>query len=154
MGRSPNNRNRIKLFCLGLAVVLLAPLTLSAVTVYTWVDDQGQQHFSQTPPDNLSYRTVTPDPVPAPPEQEIQRRLESLKSGHADYEKRREKKQEQKAVMAEKEAEKKQLCRQASKMHETLTVRRRVVDGDGALLTDPQRAERLKQAAEMMRENC
>lgn len=134
----------------GMTVALCA----QAIEVYTWVDDEGHQHFSQKPPLDIEYESISPKPIPPPPAEEIQNRLDSYKEGSKAYNKTREERAAAKVQLAEKAAEKKALCDKASKMNETLTIRRRVTGPDGAVLTDQQRAEQLQKTADLMKDNC
>lgn len=140
-----------------LAAVILGLLTVpAAATMYKWIDDEGNTHYSQTPPPGRPAETITaPKAPPAPPQRETTAEEETAdgegetgateESGPSEAERRR--------VERENAAR----CREAREVlqrYET-TARIRVPDGDGLrYLSEEERQQHIRDARKIIQEHC
>ena len=142
-----------------LLLTLLLTATLSyASGIYKWIDDDGQVHYSQTPPPNRPAELIqgAPPPAndPAAVRGNLQRQLDA-------FDERRAQRDEAFAEQKEKEEVariKKQNCETARK---NLANLRRggnnaymTPEGEVVRLTDEDRAKRIEDAKQGIEDNC
>ncbi|RME33910.1 MAG: DUF4124 domain-containing protein [Gammaproteobacteria bacterium] len=137
-----------------LLAALLLPLVTGAAQVYRWVDDQGQIHFSQTPPETGQAEVVETPPAPPPATD----RLEALKKKAEEPLKKaaelKKKRQEETQQAQELEA----YCERQRKELEGLLSAQRiyVTDEQGNRVRAPEevRQERIRKVREAIAEHC
>lgn len=140
-----------------LSMMVLCCATLQAGEVYRWVDEQGNVHYSETPPagqeaEQTGIRTGPrgdPPPQPQPPEEAAPESPEQ--SERPATEERAQPDPEATAEM------RRHNCEQAREALETLDAYNRVrVEEDGELryLTPEEMEEQRERFREMEEENC
>jgi hypothetical protein len=140
-----------------LALLLNAPLCHGA-GIYKWVDENGQVHYSQTAPSNTRAEQMQKAPPPADDPDavrgDLQRQLDALDERRAarDEAFAEEKKREEVASI------RKQNCETARKNLANLRQggekRYMTPDGEIVRLTDEERARRIEDAKQGIRDNC
>jgi hypothetical protein len=141
----------------GIAVIMLATHAMAA-GIYKWVDDQGQVHFTQTPPPNRQAEAVKPPSAPVS-EEEAKRQLESL-TGQGDTQRKdREFKATAAGEAKEREERLKKNCesaRQNKRVLEASDRRVQVKDKDGAprFIDDKERAAKLAESEKQIKDFC
>jgi len=140
---------------LALLLILLLCNPLQAA-VHRWVDEQGNVHFSDSPPKNQNSEKVRIDATPSSSGSHYKERLNRQK----DYlEERRESREEAKQLKAEQKAEKeKNQQRCASDKLELELSNRRLVranpDGSRHYLDDKEREAHFDKLRERIKTNC
>lgn len=134
-------------FCAALMLAAVA----SAAGLYKWVDSEGNVQYSQDPPPQGNYQSITPPaPVTAPAEEDAQP-ANQQESG------------DQPPPPAEEDVTKKQQatldklnCEAGRKNLDLYTRHRRFVDSKGEVVTmdDKERAAKIKEAEEMVKQYC
>jgi hypothetical protein len=142
-----------------LLLTLVLTATLSHATgIYKWIDDDGQVHYSQTPPPNKPAELIqgAPPPAndPAAVSEDLQRQLDA-------FDERRAQRDEAFAEQKHKDEvarTKKQNCETARK---NLANLRRggnnaymTPEGEVIRLTDDDRAKHIEDAKQGIRDNC
>lgn len=138
-------------------LLLSTPLSLAG-GIYKWIDENGQVHYTQTPPPNTPAEQMKGAPPPADdPEAvrgDLQRQLDALDEQRA---------QRDEAFAEQKQKEetariKKQNCETARK---NLAKLRRggnnaymTPEGEVVRLTDDERARRIEDAKQGIKDNC
>lgn len=102
--------------CIGVATVILCvfPRTILAgnTKIYRWVDPVDHSvHFSQTPPTDAAYKEVKVTPTP-PPDAGVQKHLKEMEKTVDEGIKSQEQTAQKQKQLAEKEAARKQQCKQ------------------------------------------
>lgn len=145
-------RLTISLPALLLALGLCGSPGALAAGMYKWVDEQGNVHFSQNPPASGSYQEMTPPPTPATPAEDTNKQLERYR----EILKPDPKAREEAAAAKQQEQLRRQNCETARKNLETYTAFRRFIDAKGELvvLTDEERAAKIKDAEEQVKTYC
>ena len=133
--------------------LLAASATGLAATMYKWTDSEGNVQYTQTPPPKGDFQKLAPPPPPATPVAEP----ESTKPAATPAD-------EAAAEAAKEEAERKKLeasvakhnCETARKNREIYTSFRRVMNDKGeiVMLSDDERAAKLKEANDMIEKYC
>ncbi len=137
-----------------LPVILSLPLACTAAQVYRWVDEQGQVHFSQTPPEQIQAEVVELPRNPPPDRQRLERlkKLADEPLRRAAEEKKKRREEEQKA--RELEA----FCEQQRRELEGLLNAQRiyVTDAAGNRVRAPEevRQARIRKVREALAEHC
>ncbi len=150
---------RVAASCL-LAIAIFGS-TISHATIYRWVDNQGQIHYTETPPPpgNRDRGTIVRTTGPATGAQEqaqqrstaIQDRLKSFRDNRADKQK---KASEQKAE-SERLAQNCTAARNNLSNLENRRLRRLTdADGDVAALTEEERLKKMDEARKAIKEYC
>lgn len=148
-------RARLTQGLIGLALVLASGF--AAAAMYKWVDEQGQVHYSQSPPlDQQSEKVKAPPPPPASAADEqskLQQQIDDL-----------EKRQEERAKAAESEQKSaeeaaafKAACERAKSNLQALTSRGQVSLKDGdeyRVMTEEERQARIARAKRQIEEYC
>lgn len=142
---------------LGLAL----PLCGQAGELYKWTDENGKVQYTQFPPKNRPYTTMTITGVKAPAPQAPAAAAPALATEEAAKEeggkaaKGKAKTDDQSSQFL---ASKKSNCDVAKKNQETLTSKSRISfkdkDGKTRLMTDQERADQLKLADEQIKTYC
>ena len=138
-------------------LLLTAPLSLAG-GIYKWIDENGQVQYTQTPPPNIPAERMkgAPPPAddPAAVRGDLQRQLDALDEQRA---------QRDKAFAEQKQKEenaqiRKQNCETARK---NLAKLRRggnnaymTPEGEVVRLTDDDRAKRIEDAKQGIKDNC
>lgn len=135
------------------AGLLAASASGLAATMYKWTDSEGNVHYSQNPPPQGGFQKMAPPPPPAAPAPEAAppQAAEPAAKQPADG-------------AAQEEAERKRLeasvakhnCETARKNLEIYTAFRRVMNDKGEIiiLSDEERAAKIKEANEMIQKYC
>lgn len=146
---------RLNKVCLATAFTL-ALTGLAQAGTYKWVDKDGNVHYSQQPPagsnyEKLKIKTPQPSSSPAPANQPVSPST-SATSGSGS--------KGSSAVIKEEMAKGKEIrdknCEQAKKSLELYTVYRRVRDKDGNVvyLDDNERAKRIEESKQAIKDFC
>lgn len=139
-----------------LAALILGLLTVpAAAAMYKWVDEEGNTHYSQTPPPDRPAETIAaPKAPPAPPQRETT--AEETADGEGETgatEESGPSEAERRRVERENAAR----CREAREVlqrYET-TARIRVPDGDGfRYLSEEERQQHIRDARKIIQERC
>lgn len=137
------------------ATLLAAAAGSLAATMYKWTDEEGNVQYTQTPPSKGSFQKMTPPPAPtsspAADKAEAPTTAPEAKEEGAD-------------ATAQEEAERKKLeaaaakhnCEVARKNLEIYTAFRRVMNdkGEVVVLSDEERAAKIKEANDMIERYC
>lgn len=138
--------------------ILLALLVSSnaLAAMYKWVDENGEVHYTQTPPPgDIQAETIKP-----PPDVNTEKAREELQQRQELVEKIREQRQEenQKEKLAQQELEKKRAnCDMAKKRLDSYDQPRvRFVQPDGSrrYATEEERQAQIQKSKEMIKEFC
>lgn len=140
-----------------LGTTLLAVATASlAAPMYKWTDSEGNVQYTQTPPPKGSFQKLTPPPAPTSSPAEDKAQPAAAATPDA--------KEEGADATAQEEAERKKLeaaaakhnCDVARKNLEIYTAFRRVMNdkGEVVVLSDEERAAKLKEANDMIKQHC
>ncbi|MEW6645757.1 MAG: DUF4124 domain-containing protein [Pseudomonadota bacterium] len=141
-----------------LGTTLLAAAAGSlAAPMYKWTDSEGNVQYTQSPPPKGSFQKMTPPPAPASSP-------DAADQGDATATAAPEAKEEGAEATAQEEAERKRLeaaaakhnCEVARKNLEIYTAFRRVMNdkGEVVVLSDEERAAKLKEANDMIKQYC
>jgi len=145
-----------KQVCLALFTVMLS-FSVSA-EIFKWVDENGQTHYSQTPP--ASGQAVTVDVPPPPPIDPEQARdeIETLIEQQQEAEKTEQLEQQKREEEAQQQAFRDENCRIAQ---ENLTTYqnnpgRRVVDAEGNVtrMVEEDRQQKMQEFQQQIDEFC
>jgi Domain of unknown function (DUF4124) len=141
-------------------------------SVYTWTDEKGVVHYTDTPPDNPNAVEIPATEVYRPgstgayPQAEAAAQAESAVTGNesdpaavASYaDEQRKKMDEARKASAEKQAERARICKDARDQLESIEPSRRVFftneQGETERLDDEQRVAMVEQAKALIAENC
>ncbi len=135
-----------------LALALALVVVPAKAAMYKWVDEQGNVHYTQSRPTGVEAREIkAPSPAPASapaeepsPDEEAEENLPPPPPPTADLEEERR-----------NQAIRKENCENARKNLEIYTRHRRIlVDGEVMVLSDDERARRLKEAQEHIKQFC
>ncbi len=137
-----------------LLAALLLPLVSAAAQVYKWVDEQGQIHFSQTPPEQIQAEVVELPRNPPPAKE----RLEQLKKRAEEPLKRAAEQKKKRQQEEERARELEAFCEQQRKELEGLLNAQRiyVTDAQGNRIRAPEeeRQARIRKVRESLAEHC
>lgn len=140
----------------GLAVTALLALALAGgnawAAMYKWVDDQGNVQYSQTPPPDRQAQTLKPPPPPPVSAKQAQKQLDRSRESLTTVP----------PPSADIEADKKQAeidrhnCAAAKKNLDIYRRHRRILNTKHqvVVLTDEQRATKIKDAQEAIKKYC
>ncbi|EDY87346.1 conserved hypothetical protein [gamma proteobacterium HTCC5015] len=143
-----------------LALPLILLCSLSQAAMYKWVDDDGQTHYSQTPPEERfgDVENIAPPPPPAESPEAAAKRLKSLKESlQKDIENEQKAKQEaaENRTQQQKSAER---CQAAKKWLQQLQANSRIREkndqGEYVVLGEEVRQQRLKKAQTAVQKEC
>jgi len=137
------------------AILVTVAMNAPAAT-YKWVDEQGQVHYTQTPPPSgVQGETVKP-----PPKVDTESAVKELKAKDKGFDKRLEKQteqaEEQQQTMAEAE-EKKAYCVQLQGNLNGLQNSQRIYEKEGDIrrrITQEERQARIKETQEKIAKDC
>lgn len=147
-----------------LALIMAAGIVVSAVSqaaIYRWVDEQGQVHYTETPPpagnQDRGTRVRTLGPPTGAVEQGRQR-SQAIQEQLKSIEKARAEANEKQARQAEDSARREANCEAAKSNLAKLEVRtnRRFQDSDGnvTMMTEEERLRKMEEAREQIEKNC
>jgi hypothetical protein len=166
-----NLPRRANPFCLALLLVTCSSIDVSAAEIYSWTDENGTLHYSDTPPANGEmatleveeiYRPGTADTTATPadepeaasatgPEEEPAAPLSAAQQ-------RREKLAEDRAERRAKEAETEQLCARHRQRLEQMEPARRVfytdAEGESVRMDDDLRMSLIDESRDYLDKNC
>jgi type IV secretory pathway VirB10-like protein len=145
-----------KQICLTLFILLFS-FSVSA-EIYKWVDENGQTHFSQTPPDSgIAEKVDVPPPPPIDPEQ-AQTEVDTLIEQQQEAEKAEQLAQQEREKAAEEQAIREENCRIARSNLTTYQNNpgRRVVDADGNVtrMVEEERQQKMQEFQEQIDLYC
>lgn len=140
--------------CLSTALTLGVTTLASAVTTYKWVDKDGTVHYSQEPPSNDNYETLnvqTQSPSDSSSDQQSAPSYSTPDSSNDNKAADEIKKQE-----ALGEAQRQKNCEAAKQNLQAYTTYRRFRTKDGKVirLDDNERAKRIEQSKEAIKQFC
>ncbi|MGH8582961.1 MAG: DUF4124 domain-containing protein [Gammaproteobacteria bacterium] len=142
------------------AVTTLWVLSVACVgaETYKWTDEQGQVHYSQSPPPGRPAQTIAP-----PPKVDTEAAIKALEEQKKRMEKGAKKVEKQAKKAAEKqqtekhEADRKQACetwRQNLEKLRNVPVYKTTVEGGREYLTDDQRQAETESTERKVAEHC
>jgi hypothetical protein len=175
-----NLPRRVSPLCLALLLVACASVDVTAAEVYSWTDENGTMHFSDTPPANGEmatleveeiYRPGTADtsetPADAPDAAFADDAPEAASAAGPEEEpavplsaaeQRREKIAEDRAERRAQEAETEQLCARHRQRLEQMEPARRVfytdAEGESVRMDDDLRVELIDESKDYLNKNC
>ena len=131
-------------------------LNIARADTYKWVDDQGNTHYSQMPPEpGVEYSTIAPPPrVDAAT---LKSRVNEQQQYVDKYQQQRSVSQEEKRLIEEDKLARQQNCKLG---HDRLASYQRpgvmLVQADGSRVraTEEQRQEQIKISEDMIKEFC
>lgn len=141
-----------------LAMALSASSTWAKM--YKWVDEEGQTHYTQTPPpDNAREQgSVAPPPPPAESPEKAAERFEKIRQSlqeDIEAEQKAEEEQQENRKTAKEQANRCNKAKTWLRQLESNTRLREVnEDGEYVLLDNSVRQERLKKARELVEKEC
>lgn len=137
--------------------VLLSPAVAAGVNIYKWVDDEGNVHYTQSPPQDRSSELLAPAPGPADPREaiealdEMHRKADEMRQQRLD---RQSEQQREQDLASRKRAN----CEQARNRLEQLRTSQRPytmdASGERVRMSEEQRAAAIRQAEANVAENC
>ncbi|MBL1143150.1 MAG: DUF4124 domain-containing protein [Proteobacteria bacterium] len=142
---------------MNIALIMLLISTVSTAEMYKWVDENGDTHYSQSPPvSDVKVEKIAPPPAvdPSNAQQDLQRTVEKVNSLREERLVARENQEKEK----DEEKRKKEQCQQLKESLNSLTVRPRAnkVDEEGNLvrMTEEERQEKIENTKQQMKEKC
>lgn len=150
------NRTTKKLLnlCIGSALIL-GFAGIATAGMYKWTDKNGTVHYSQQPPSDGNYETMHVD-TQSPDGSETGSGSQSGPTYSAPDTSNNGGSDAIKQTEAKAAAQREKNCAQAKKALETYTVYRRLRDKSGKVirLSDTERAKRIQQAKDAIKEFC
>lgn len=146
------------IFAIALAACAVA--TSADARMYKWVDEDGQTHYTQTPPPEADkdYQSVEPPPPPPVSAEEASARHQKLKQNLQEDLQAEEKAEEEREKEKEKAEQQAQRCDKAKRWLRQLEASGRIreVDEDGNYnyLGDKQRQARIDKAKGIVQKEC
>lgn len=135
-----------------LALILSYSMVSSASTIYKWIDDKGQTHFGQNPPEHVQAEQISPkkrsfgqytempiessSPTAVEPEQEQPAQVES-----------------QQAAVEEVFKKDAKLCKQAQE-NKRLLMQHPIIRRQGKVLTVEEKNKELSDIEEVIKVHC
>lgn len=148
----------MKLRCMVLFVGMALPTLASAADVYKWVDENGNVHFGDRPPQGQSEQIqVRPDKPNVESQQRVQRLIESQEARQERRQQEEQAHQEQAAqhAAAERQAS---YCKQLRKNLETLKIGGRVYEaranGERHYFSSEEMAAEIQRLESSLAERC
>ena len=141
-----------------LLVLMMVISAASAQGIYKWVDEQGQVHFGERPPEDAqaSEVTVKPPPPSAPVVQ--QDRKENTQRLLRAFEEERMDKEEKAAKEAQESAQRKRACTVARdrlrRYQEARGFYNLDANGERRILNDAEHAATISRAEEAVKQYC
>lgn len=138
---------------------LLLATPLATAQIYRWVDEAGVTQFSQSPPPDRTATTIRPPPEAGiAPEAARRTFQERVLQGVDDYLEDRSLAAQRQAQAQERHAQRERQCQAARQnqahLEQTRLRRVRLPDGGFVELTEAERARRLAEAQESIRQYC
>lgn len=140
---------------------ILAGLALSGqsyAVVYKWVDENGQTHFSQTPPEQSEVEVIKTQPSPAVDVEKSQKEIDDLIKQQAEDDKIKQQQKQEQQQKAEQAKAKAENCKTARKNLKTYQDNpgRRMTDAEGNVTrpSEEKRQEMIKKLKEAVSEFC
>jgi len=157
--------------CLALLLVTCSSVDIAAAEIYSWTDENGTVHYSETPPANGEmatleveeiYRPGTADttatPVDEPEAASAASPEEEPAAPLSAAEQRRQKIAEDRAERQAKEAETEQLCARHRQRLEQMEPARRVfytdAEGESVRMDDDLRMSLIDESRDYLDKNC
>jgi len=144
--------NRFVILAAALAGLLLFPNAYSATKVYKWTDASGEVHYGETPPDPKKAQLINVHAGPA--RDQDSGNAESKSAGdkpQAPQDEASKLKQENDKVVKENCTIYKQ---NLSALKNSARIREKDDKGNYRYLTDEEKAQRMKDAENYIKENC
>jgi len=140
---------KLHLICLSI-LMSLTFATLAQAGMYKWVDKDGHVHYSQKPPADSNYEKL--NIKPQQPSSTSSGPTYSTPSDSSDSNSSDVIKKEETQAAEKRE----KICEQAKKALETYTVYRRIRNPDGTVvyLDDKERAKRIENAKQAIKDFC
>ncbi|WP_438971369.1 DUF4124 domain-containing protein [Methylophaga sp.] len=145
-----------KQICLTLFTVMIS-FSVSA-EIFKWKDEDGQTHYSQTPPPSVQAETVdVPPPPPINPDQ-AREEVQALIDKQQEAEQAEQAKQQQREEEAQQEAIREENCRIARENFTTYKNNpgRRLVDAEGNVtrMVEEERQQKMQEFQQQIDEFC
>lgn len=147
------NRKQLLHVMVSLMLLITAPSVMA--TMYKWVDDEGNIHYSQTPPVDREASTIAKPRTPPPPPPSTEGEPDATASEGG------EELQGDGPTEEEIRAEKERIAQECQRARQWISEienkpRLRVRDDDGNLryLSEEERQARLKQAQDYLKKYC
>lgn len=143
--------NLLSLLCLIGSIMLTQPLLAKT---YKWVDENGVTQYTATPPPTGDFKAIKapakPAVDPAKAQSELEKRLEAF-TKRKDEANKAQKEADEKAT---NDANKRANCEQARKNLTTINTKVIARKADGSILTEKERADRVKKANAAIKKYC
>jgi hypothetical protein len=146
----------LRLVCLAFILSLFATATFAEM--YKWVDKDGQTHYSQQAPRDVTAIVIKDPPPPAIDPNTAQQQIDELIKQQQSEDQMRLEQQNQKEVEAVNEANKQRNCNTAKKQLQQYQTNpgRRAIDADGNVsrLAEEERQQRIQESQENISKYC
>ena len=140
-----------------LFILTACPLQHSLATAYKWVDEDGNTHYTQTPPPGgMSGEAITP-PLPKVDTEAARSKIKSLTERADKLQAERAEKAEQRRQQLAQEAEQATLCQQArtsQASYERPRVNEVMEDGSRRIMGEEERQAGLARARNLVSKFC
>lgn len=141
-------------------LISLTLFTLPAMAaMYKWVDEEGNTHYSQSPPsEGNEFREVAPPPPPAESPEEAQKRREAIAESIQKQASDKQAAKEEAAKEKAETAKNKERCDKLRKDIQTFQNRGRVrkinESGEYETMTDEAKSAQLQKMRAQLKEEC
>ena len=146
-----------------IALAAFAAASVSAQSMYKWVDEKGVTHYSESPPpEDAKTKTkatkIEPKVIPPSSPSAYKDNEEKWKGQEREFKKRQIERGQAEKSDARNKAERAQACNEARERQTTLTSSMRIFrdnpDGTRTYMSDEARAANLARAREQIKEYC
>lgn len=139
-------------------IAILAFTSHAYAQVYKWVDENGQTHFSQHPPEKIEAEVIKTAPAPKVDVEKAQHEIDALIKQQAENDKLEQQQREEQQKQAEEMALKAKNCKTARhnlKLYQN-SPGRRMTDADGNVTrpSEEDRQEMIQKLKEAVNEFC
>ncbi len=129
-----------------------------AERIYKWVDEQGNTHYSTTPPPGSQAKRIKTAPPPSTDPNEALQKLRDRSNAFNERQDNRNKSAEEQAKEAEEQAKRKKACdmlrNNLKVMTENPLVREQLPNGEFKVINEEDRQARMKKARERIQQEC
>jgi hypothetical protein len=146
----------LRLVCLTFMLSLFASAAFAEI--YKWVDENGQTHYSQQAPRDISATVIKTPPPPAIDPNIAQQQVDELISKQEDEDQLQLEQQNQQKIEAENIANQQKNCKIAQQQLEQYqnNPARRIMDADGNVtrLAEEERQQKILESQENVTKYC
>lgn len=138
-----------------LLLIVAAPAPAAMYTMYKWVDDEGNTHYTQTPPmDREADRVAAPPPVQAPASPPAAAEATPADDGEAATDDQGPTEAERRAAERHNAAQCEELRSTLQRYETTPRIRVRDAGGEYRYLSEEERQAQMAKARRLIGEHC